>query len=188
MVPAIETTRGASSLETAGSFCRRRSEAASTVHHHHWTSGPHGRAECTECLPTMSMGWAGPSPAPSFALISPATITHDVCRRLVGAPGALSRASIRHASDTHDVATDAGRYGHAGGTIGIVLQHVECRPPCDLVHCARRAGRCAMMSEASHSRATVRPCAAEPELERLHTLALALESPSQSVGAAGKPI
>ena len=122
-------------------YGRRRSEAASTVHHHHWTSGPHGRAECTECLPTMSMGWAGPSPAPSFALISPATITHDVCRRLVGAPGALSRASIRHASDTQDVATDAGRDGHAGGTIGIVLQHVECRPPCDLAHRARRAAR-----------------------------------------------
>ena len=86
-----------------------------------------------------SMGWAGPSPAPSFALISPATITHDVCRRLVGAPGALSRASIRHASDTHDVATDAGHDGHTGGTIGIVLQHVECRPPCDLDHRARRA-------------------------------------------------
>eukprot|EP00966_Prymnesium_polylepis_P108830 2519113-Prymnesium_polylepis.1 len=30
-------------------------------------------------LTTMSMGWAGPSPAPSFALISPFTITHNVC-------------------------------------------------------------------------------------------------------------
>ena len=122
-------------------YGRRRSEAASTVHHHHWTSGPHGRAECTECLPTISMGWAGPSPAPSFALISPATITHDVCRRLVGAPGALSRASRRHASDTHDVAIGAGRDGRAGGMIGIVLQHVEYRPPCDLAHRARRAAR-----------------------------------------------
>eukprot|EP00966_Prymnesium_polylepis_P068734 1596555-Prymnesium_polylepis.1 len=44
------------------------------------------------------------------------------------APGALSRASRRHASDTQDVATDADRDGHAGGMIGTVLQHVECRP------------------------------------------------------------
>ena len=46
----------------------------------------------------------------------------------------------------------------------------------------------AMMSDVSHSRATVRPCAAELELERLHTLPVAFEPPSQSVGAAGKPI
>ena len=122
-------------------YGRRRSEAASTVHHHHRTSGPHGRAECTKWLTTMSMGWAGPSPAPSFALISPFTITHNVCRRLVGAPGALIRASRRHASDAQDVATDADRDGHAGGTIGIVLTHVECRLPCDLVHRARYAAR-----------------------------------------------
>ena len=115
--------------------------ASPAVHSPGSTTGPYGDAECTACRLMMSMGWAGPSPAPSFALISPATITHDVCRRLVGAPGALSRASIRHASDTHDVATDAGHDGHTGGTIGIVLQHVECRPPCDLDHRARRAAR-----------------------------------------------
>eukprot|EP00966_Prymnesium_polylepis_P065777 1526314-Prymnesium_polylepis.1 len=59
----------------------------------------------------------------------------------ISAPGALRRASRPHTSDTQDVATVAGRNDHAGGMIGIVLQHVECRPPCDLAHRARRAAR-----------------------------------------------
>eukprot|EP00966_Prymnesium_polylepis_P017330 399484-Prymnesium_polylepis.1 len=52
----------------------------------------------------------------------------------------------------------------------------------------RPAHSCVMMSAASNSRATVRPCAAEPELERSHTLTFALKPPPQSAGAAGKPI
>ena len=47
---------------------------------------------------------------------------------------------------------------------------------------------CAMMSAASHSRAAVRLSAADPELERLTTLALVLGPPTQSAGPAGKPI
>eukprot|EP00966_Prymnesium_polylepis_P009103 209983-Prymnesium_polylepis.2 len=54
--------------------------------------------------------------------------------------------------------------------------------------CSPRPAHCAMMSAASHSRANVRPCAAETELERSHTLTLALTPPPQSAGAAGKPI
>eukprot|EP00966_Prymnesium_polylepis_P197973 4587403-Prymnesium_polylepis.1 len=52
------------------------------------------------------MGWTEPSPAPSCALIPPSTITHDVCRRLVGSPGASGRASKWHEPDTSDVDTD----------------------------------------------------------------------------------
>eukprot|EP00966_Prymnesium_polylepis_P262386 6060856-Prymnesium_polylepis.1 len=58
----------------------RRLHARAPVHHHGCTEGSHGRVEGPEWLTTMSMGWAQPSPAPSFALVSPATITHDVSR------------------------------------------------------------------------------------------------------------
>jgi hypothetical protein len=46
---------------------------------------------------------------------------------------------------------------------------------------------CAMMSAASHSRAAVRLSAVDPELERLHTLALIPIPPPQSAGPACKP-
>eukprot|EP00966_Prymnesium_polylepis_P106748 2471174-Prymnesium_polylepis.1 len=79
-----------------------------------------------------------------------------------------SRASRRHASDTQDVATDAGRDGHARW----YDRHRDSARgmPSPVRPCSLRPARFSMLSAASHSRATKRPCAAEPELERLHTL------------------
>ena len=115
--------------------------ASPAVHSPGSTTGPYGAAECTACRLTMSMGWAGPNPSPSFTLIDTSTTIRtssrrsaadqtwmvdrrDLAKLMAGASRSMFRTTLcavawsDSAVDSHESARSATMCIRAEGTVG----------------------------------------------------------------------